>query len=184
MEKKKIRQNFVNSVILKPSIVYSVDDKFTTRFMTLLSRLPFMPIYYKGETKFAPIHVTDLVDIIFKIIQSKNNDLILECTGPEIFTFKEIIQKLLNAIQKKRVLLPLPESLAAVSAKILQLLPNPLLTEDQLKLLKYDNIKSGLYKTNFDLGFEAIKQFDEEINKYSYNWRSGGQFANEEKLNN
>jgi len=181
---KKIRQNFVNSVILKPSIVYSVDDKFTTRFMTLLSRLPFMPIYYKGETKFAPIHVTDLVDIIFKIIQSKNNDLILECTGPEIFTFKEIIQKLLNAIQKKRVLLPLPESLAAVSAKILQLLPNPLLTEDQLKLLKYDNIKSGLYKTNFDLGFEAIKQFDEEINKYSYNWRSGGQFANEEKLNN
>ena len=181
---KKVRKNFINSVILKPSVVYSVDDKFTTRFMTLLSRLPFMPIYYEGKTKFTPIHVTDLVDIIFKTIQSKSNDLTLECIGPEIFTFKEIIQNLLNSIQKKRVLLPLPQSLAAVSAKILQLLPNPLLTEDQLKLLKYDNIKSGLYKTNFDLGFEAIKQFDEEINKYSYNWRSGGQFANEEKLNN
>ncbi len=180
---KKIRQNFVNSIILKPSVVYSVDDKFTTRFMTLLSRLPFMPIYYNGETKFAPIHVTDLVEIIFKMIQGKNNDLILECIGPEIFTFKEIIEKLLNSIQKKRILLPLPYSLASFSAKILQLLPNPLLTEDQLKLLKYDNIKSELYKTNFDLGFETVKQFDDEINKYSYNWRSGGQFANEEKLN-
>ena len=180
---KKVRKNFINSVILKPSVVYSVDDKFTTRFMTLLSRLPFMPIYYEGKTKFTPIHVTDLVDIIFKTIQSKSNDLTLECIGPEIFTFKEIIQNLLNSIQKKRVLLPLPQSLAAVSAKILQLLPNPLLTEDQLKLLKYDNIKSGLYKTNFDLGFETIKKFDAEINKYSYNWRTGGQFANEEKLN-
>jgi len=124
-----------------------------------------------------------LVEIIFKMIQGKNNDLILECIGPEIFTFKEIIEKLLNSIQKKRILLPLPYSLASFSAKILQLLPNPLLTEDQLKLLKYDNIKSELYKTNFDLGFETVKQFDDEINKYSYNWRSGGQFANEEKLN-
>ena len=147
--------------------------------MTLLSRLPFMPIYYNGETKFMPIHVTDLVDIIFKTIQSKDNDLVIECIGPETFTFKEIIQKLLKSIQKKRILLPLPLSLANLSAKILQILPNPLLTEDQLKLLKYDNIKSGLYKTNFDLGFKTNKLFDDEINKYSYNWRSGGQFANE-----
>ncbi len=178
----KIRKNFINSVILKPSIVYSVDDKFTTRFMTLLSRLPIMPIYYKGATKFMPIHVSDLVDIIFKIIESKNNDIILECIGSETFTFKEIIQKLLNSIQKKRILLPMPLSLANISAKILQLLPNPLLTEDQLKLLKYDNIKSGLYKTNFDLGFKTSKLFEDEINKYSYNWRSGGQFSVKENL--
>ena len=69
--------------------------------------------------------------------------------------------------------------MANLSAKILQILPNPLLTEDQLKLLKYDNIKSGLYKTNFDLGFKTNKLFEDEINKYSYNWRSGGQFAEE-----
>ena len=73
--------------------------------------------------------------------------------------------------------------MANLSAKILQILPNPLLTEDQLKLLKYDNIKSGLYKTNFDLGFKTNKLFEDEINKYSYNWRSGGQFATEERLN-
>ena len=76
----------------------------------------------------------------------------------------------------------MPLSLAKITAKILQLLPNPLFTEDQLKLLKYDNITSGLYKTNFDLGIKTSRLFDEEINKYSYNWRTGGQFANKENL--
>ena len=176
---KKIIKNFKNYFILKPSIVYSVDDKFTTRFMTLLSRLPLMPLYYNGKTKFNPIHVADLVNIIFNIIESKNENLVLECIGSETFTFKEIIQKLLISIQKKRLLVPMPVQLASLSAKILQLLPNPLLTEDQLKLLKYDNISSGLYKTNFDLGFNTEKKFDDEIKKYSYNWRTGGQFATE-----
>ena len=174
---KNIKQNFKNFVIIKPSIVYSVDDNFTTNFMTLLSRLPIMPLYYDGKTKFSPIHVSEIVDIIYNIIEKDYSGLTLECIGPEILSFKEIILNLLSSIQKKRLLLPLPGPLASITAKILQLLPNPLLTEDQLKLLKYDNVKSGIYKTNFDLGFEANKKFNIEIDKYSYNWRTGGQFA-------
>ena len=100
---KKIKSNFENFVILKPSIVYSVDDKFTTRFMTLLSRLPIMPLYYNGNTKFNPIHVSDLVGIILNTIENQNNNLVLECIGPEILTFKEIIEKLLISIQKKKI---------------------------------------------------------------------------------
>ena len=175
---KKIKKNFENSIILKPSIVYSVDDNFTTNFMTLLSRLPIMPLYYKGQTKFNPIHVSDLVDIIIEIIDSKYNKLTLECIGPEQFTFKEIILNLLDSIGKKRLLIPLPNQIAAFSAKLLQLLPKPLLTEDQFKLLKYNNVVSGIYKSNFDLGFKTNKLFKYEINKYSYNWKIGGQFAN------
>ena len=78
----------------------------------------------------------------------------------------------------KRILFPLPFPIASLTAKILQLLPKPLLTEDQLKLLKYDNISSGIYKTNLDIGLEAPRIFKSEIDKYSYNWRTGGQFAN------
>ena len=178
---KKILKNFKQSIILKPSIVYSVDDKFSTRFMTLLSRLPIMPIYYEGKTKFAPIHVTDLIEILLQIIEKQKQSLILECIGPETLTFKEIILKLLKSINKKRLLLPLPRPIASVTAKFLQLLPNPLLTEDQLILLKYDNINSGINKTNFDLGILSNKKFEQEINKYSFNWRTGGQFS---KLNN
>ena len=180
----KIKQNFNKSIILKPSIVYSVDDKFTTSFMSLLSTLPIMPLYYNGRTKFTPIHVSDMVNIIFNIIESKENNLILECIGPEVITFKEIIIKLLKSIDKKRILLPLPLPFAKLTAKFLQLFPRPLLTEDQLKLLKYDNCKSGKYKNNYDLGYISKKKFEDEINKYSYNWKKGGQFANNSTIGN
>ncbi len=175
---KKVKQNFKKSIILKPSIVYSVDDKFSTRFMSMLSMLPLMPLYYGGKTKFTPIHVADLIDIICNIIESKEDSFVLECIGPEVLTFKEIIQKLLKSIGKRRILLPLPLPIAKMSAKFFQLLPNPLLTEDQLTMLKYDNCKSEKYKNNFDLGYMSKRKFEIEINKYSYNWKIGGQFAN------
>lgn len=174
---KRVRQNFSNAVILKPSIVYSVDDNFTTNFMRLLSMLPIMPLYYEGKTQFTPIHVSDFTDIIYNIIQKKITGEIIECVGPEVFTFKEIILKISKAIKKKRLLISLPMFLARFNAKIFQIMPNPLLTMDQLRLLKYNNITSGKYKTNFELKFEANKKFEEEINKYSYNWSEGGQFS-------
>ena len=80
---------------------------------------------------------------------------------------------------KKRILLPLPLFLANISANILQLLPNPLLTKDQLSLLKYDNILSGKYITNSKIGAPSSKIFKEEVKKYCYMWRDGGQFSTE-----
>ncbi len=178
----KIKNNFDRSVVLKPSIVYSVDDNFTTNFMTLLSRLPIIPIYYDGKTKFAPIHVTDLTQIIFDVVQGKVDEQTIECIGPEIFSFKEIILKLLKAIDKKRLLIPLPLTIAKITAKIIEIMPNPLITVDQIKLLKHDSIPTGQYKTNFEIGLSANRIFDEEIEKYSFNWRSGGQFSKDKFL--
>ena len=178
-----VKNNFDKAVVLKPSIVYSVDDNFTTSFMTLLNRLPIMPIYYQGKTKFAPIHVSDLVQIIFDVVEGKTDIQTIECIGPEILSFKEIILKLLNSINKKRLLIPLPLVLAKITAKIFELMPNPLITVDQVNLLKYDNIPSGKYKTNFDLGLRANRFFDKEIEKYSFNWRDGGQYSKDQFLN-
>ncbi len=174
---KKVRENFSKSVILKPSIVYSVDDNFTTNFMKLLSILPIMPLYYDGKTKFTPIHVSDLANIIFEIVQKNINQETIECVGSEVFTFKEIMLKILKSINKKRLLFSLPLPFAKLNAKLFQLMPKPLLTMDQLKLLKYDNIISKKYKTNFDIKINANKKFENEINKYSFNWTSGGQFS-------
>ena len=61
-------------------------------------------------------------------------------------------------------------------------MPNPLITLDQIKLLKHDNIPSGRYKTNFDLGLRSSRFFDEEIEKYSFNWREGGQYSRDKFL--
>ena len=177
-----IKTNFKRYVILKPSICYGSSDKFTTKFMKLLSLLPFMPLYYKGKTKFAPIHVSDFVEIIFQVIQKDLSNLTIECVGPEILSFEKMLKTILKSIDKKRLLFPLPYQLAKLSAKLFQLMPEPLLTEDQLKLLRYDNILSGKYKTNFDLGFKSEKKFENEIDKYSYNWRVGGQFSNKKEV--
>ena len=174
---KNVRNNFRDSVILKPSIVYGIDDNFTTNFMFLLSRLPFMPLYYNGDTKFVPIHVSDLTEIIFQTISSEIKNETIECIGPEVLSFKDILKKLLKTIRKKRLLIPVPLPMAKITAIILSLLPKPLLTSDQLRLLKYDNVPTKKNKTNFDLGLDANKKFEDEIEKYSYNWRSGGQYT-------
>ena len=174
---KEILKNFPLSTILRPSVVYSVDDNFTTNFMTLLNRLPVFPLYYNGQTKFMPIHSSDLVDIIYNIISQNIYSKIIECVGNETLSLKEIIEKLLNLIDKRRILLPVPLFFGKLSAKFFQLFPKPLLTEDQLKLLKYDNVKSGKYKTNSDIGFPAKCLFEKEVEKYCYMWRQGGQFS-------
>ena len=174
---KEILKNFPLSTILRPSVVYSVDDNFTTNFMTLLSRLPVFPLYYNGKTKFMPIHSSDLVDIIHNVISENVYSQIIECVGPETLSLKEIIEKLLNLIDKRRILLPMPLIFGKLTAKFFQLLPKPLLTEDQLRLLKYDNISSGKYKTNIDIGFPAKYLFEKEVEKYCYMWKQGGEYS-------
>ena len=176
---ERILKNFPLATIIRPSIVYSVDDNFTTNFMTLLNRLPIFPLYYEGKTKFAPIHCSDLTDVIFNVITNNVNSKIIECVGPEIISFKEIIEKLLNLIGKKRLLIPMPLPIAQMSARVFEIMPKPLLTRDQLKLLKYDNVLSGKYKSNSDIGVPSLRYFDEEVKKYCYMWREGGQFSTE-----
>ena len=176
---EKILKNFPLATIIRPSIVYSVDDNFTTNFMTLLNRLPIFPLYYEGKTKFAPIHCSDLTDVIFNIISNNVNSKIIECVGPEIISFKEILEKLLNLIGKKRLLIPMPLPVAQLSARCFEIMPKPILTRDQLKLLKYDNVLSGKYKSNSDIGVPSLRYFDEEVKKYCYMWREGGQFSTE-----
>ena len=174
---KEILKNFPLSTILRPSLVYSSSDSFSTTMMTLLSRLPVFPLYYSGKTLFMPIHAKDLVEIIFNVVSKNTNSQIIECVGPETMTFKEILEKLLKLIGKRRLLLPVPLIFGKTIAKVFQLMPKPLLTEDQLRLLKYDNVASGKYKTNIDIGLPAKSLFESEVEKYCYMWREGGQFS-------
>ncbi len=172
-----IQKNFPLAIILRPSVVYSVDDNFTTNFMTLLSKLPFFPLYYNGDTKFTPIHCSDLTDIIYHVISKNIYSKIIECIGPETISLKEILKRLLKLISKNRLLIPFPFLLANMSAKLFQLFPKPLLTVDQLILLKYDNVPSNKYQTNADIGVPSTRMFDQEVEKYCYMWREGGQFS-------
>ena len=175
---KLAQENYNNITILRPSLVYSVDDSFTTRFFSLLNLLPLFPLYYGGKTKFTPIHVTDLAQIIFGVINKNIDEKIIECIGPQVFTFKDIIKILLKSLNKKRLIINLPLPIAKLMAKTIETMtPNPVFTMDQLNLLRYDNIASGNYKTNFDLNLGANLKFENEIEKYSYMWKEAGQFS-------
>ena len=174
---KEILNNFKKSVIVRPSIVYSVNDNFTTQLMTLLGLLPIFPIYYNGKTKFRPIYCSDLTNSITKIITDDIRENVIEFVGPEEMSFKDILGKLLSSIEKKRLLLPMPISLARMTAYIFELLPKPLITNDQLRLLQYDNVLSGKYKSNNDFGFNCSSRFEDEVNKYSYMWKNEGEYS-------
>ena len=152
--------------------------------MTLLNRLPVFPLYYGGNTKFTPIHCSDLTDIIYHIISKNIYSKIIECAGPEIMSFKEILERLLRLINKKRILLPFPLTIAEMTARLFEVMPKPLLTRDQLKLLKYDNVLSGKYKSNSEIGVPSVRYFDEEVKKYCYMWKEGGQFSTERYSSN
>ena len=115
---KEILKNFPLSTILRPSLVYSSSDNFTTSMMTLLNRLPVFPLYYSGKTLFMPIHAKDLVDIIFNVVSKNTKSQIIECVGPETMTFKEILEKLLKLIGKRRLLLPVPLFVGKTIAKV------------------------------------------------------------------
>ena len=174
---KNIKNNFNHATILRPSVVYSVDDNFTTNFMTLLNRLFVFPLYYNGDTKFMPIYCSDLTEIIYQVISKNIISKTIECVGPETISLKDILKRLLKLTEKKRSLIPLPLFLAKLSAIFFQLLPNPLLTLDQLKLLRYNNVASGKYKTNFDIGIPSVRRFDVEVEKYAFMWKESGQFS-------
>ena len=172
-----IQKNFSLATILRPSVVYSVDDTFTTSFMTLLSRLPLFPLYYRGDTKFMPIHCSDLTDVIYHVISKNIYSKIIECVGPETISLKDILYKLLKLLDKNRLLVSFPLFIGKITASFFQMFPKPLLTKDQLILLKYDNVISGKYQTNFDINVPSTCFFEEEVKKYCYMWREGGKFS-------
>ena len=179
----KIRENYPKAIIIKPSIVFSVSDSLTTKFMSILNILPVFPLYYKGNTKFMPIHASEIADLLFYIIDRGITSKSIEAVGPEELTFKKILQILLKCINKNKLLIPIPLPLAKLSAVFFQIMPRPLITLDQLKLLKYDNIVSGKHETNFDIGCPSKITLEEGVMKYAYNWMDGGQYSLK-KINN
>tara|TARA_Y100001970_G_C14093657_1_gene781406 strand:- start:247 stop:1188 length:942 start_codon:yes stop_codon:yes gene_type:complete len=174
---KNINEFFKSTVILRPSVVFGPEDKFFNTFATLAQFSPMLPLVGGGKTKFAPIYVVDLAKAIVKALELNYSKFkIYELGGPENYSFKELMEMLLNEIKKKRYLVSIPFSFAKFQSYFLQMMPNPLLTPDQVELLKHNNIVSGAYPTLKDLGVEGTK-INEVLHKYIYRYRSGGQFG-------
>ena len=174
---KNILNNFKNSVILRPSVVFGPEDNFFNRFASLAQFLPALPLIGGGPTKFQPIYVEDVAKSIVAILEKEEIDNnIFELGGPEIFTFKELMEILLREIKKKRFLISIPFGIAKFQSYLMQLMPTPLLTPDQVEMLKYDNVVSGQYPSLRDLGITGTT-IQSILPKYIYRFRTGGQFG-------
>ena len=174
---KNIQDTFKPSVILRPSVVFGPEDKFFNTFASLAQFSPALPLVGGGKTKFAPIYVGDVAKAIVKALELNNTEpKIYELGGPENYSFKELMEILLREIKKKRFLIPIPFGFAKFQSYFLQMLPNPLLTPDQVELLKHHNIVSGDHPTLKDLGITGTP-IQSILSKYIYRFREGGQFG-------
>lgn len=174
---KNIQDTFKPSVILRPSVIFGPEDKFFNTFASIAQFSPVLPLIGGGKTKFAPIYVEDVAKAIVKALELNNSEhKIYELGGPENYSFKELMQILLTEIKKKRFLISIPFSVAKFQSYFLQMMPNPVLTPNQVEMLKYNNIVSGKYSTLKDLGITGTT-IQRILPKYIYRFRAGGQFG-------
>ena len=173
---KNIQNNFKPSVILRPSVVFGPEDKFFNTFASIAQFSPGLPLVGGGKTKFAPIYAGDVAKAIVKALELNNSGpKIYELGGPENYSFKVLMEILLTDIKKKRFLIPIPFVAAKFQSYFLQMMPNPLLTPDQVELLKHNNIVSGDHPTLKDLGITGTP-IQSILPKYIYRFRTFGQF--------
>ena len=174
---KNIQDNFKPSVILRPSVVFGPEDKFFNTFASIAQFSPVLPLIGGGKTKFVPIYVGDVAKAVVKTLDLNNAEPeIYELGGPKNYSFKELMEILLIEIKKKRFLIPIPFGMAKFQSYFLQMMPSPLLTPDQVEMLKHNNIVSGDYPTLKDLGVSGTP-IHSILPKYIYRFRTGGQFG-------
>ena len=173
---QKALNNFKNTVIIRPSVVCGTEDNFTNLFAKL-SVAPIIPVVKTGYN-FQPILVNDVATAIVKAIEVKKNEgKIYEIGGPKVISFGDMIKSILNIIKKKRFVIDLPMPLAKIQASLFSLMPKPLLTRDQCKILnEADNIVSGDQLTLEDLNIKP-DDVEQAMSKWLWRFRDGGEFA-------
>jgi NADH dehydrogenase len=178
---KRAKAAFPGAIILRPSIVFGPEDSFFNRFAGLARLSPFLPLIGGGETKFAPVFVGDVAEAVARLVdKGEASGTTYELGGPEVFTFKQLMRFTLDTIGRSRLLLPLPWGLAKVQAAILGLLPKPLLTMDQVELLKSDNVvgeaaqREGRTLEGLGITPQGIEGI---VPGYLYRYRKAGQFT-------
>jgi uncharacterized protein YbjT (DUF2867 family) len=168
------------ATIFRPSIVFGPNDAFFNRFAALALLSPVLPLIGGGLTRFQPVFAGDVAAAIAKAAAGEAKPgAIYELGGPEIFTFRELMEFVLATIGRRRLLLPLPFGIARLQAAVLELLPKPPLTRDQVELLRTDNVVSDAARnegrTLADLGI-VPRSVAAIVPAYLWRFRKAGQF--------
>lgn len=176
-----VKETIRDAVIVRPSIIFGPEDAFFNRFANMARFSPALPLIGGGETKFQPVFVGDVAEAIARSVDGKlTGGKIYELGGPQRLTFRECMETMLETIGRKRLLVPVPWWLAEIQGSILGMLPNPLLTKDQVILLRSHNVvsqkaeKDG--RTFAGLGITPTS-VGSVLPSYLWRYRPAGQFT-------
>ena len=176
-----VRAAFPDAVILRPSVVFGPEDGFFNRFAAIARLSPFLPLIGGGETRFQPVYVADVADAVMAVLKTPAAaGQTYELGGPEVYSFKALMELLLKQIRRKRMLLSIPFEFTGPGAWMAEFLPEPPLTRDQVELLKHDNVVSEDALTFDDLGIHPTA-LEVIVPLYLDRFRVGGRYA-EQKL--
>ena len=150
-----VRAAFPEATILRPSIVFGPEDSFFNRFAAMARLSPALPLIGGGHTLFQPVYVGDVADAVLRALSDPGTQgKTYELGGPKTYSFKALMELMLATIGRRRLLVPVPFGIAEIQGAVLQLLPVPPLTRDQVALLKRDNVVAEGALTLADLGIE------------------------------
>jgi uncharacterized protein YbjT (DUF2867 family) len=176
-----VMETVPDAVIYRPSIIFGPEDGFFNRFANMARFSPVLPLIGGGETKFQPVFVGDVAEAVARSVDGKvERGKIYELGGPQVLSFRQCLEEMLEIIDRKRILVTVPWPIASMQAAILGMLPNPLLTKDQVTLLKTDNVvsaeaeKAGRTFAAIDLQPQTIASV---LPSYLWRYRAAGQFT-------
>jgi NADH dehydrogenase len=169
-----------STVIMRPSILFGPEDDFFNRFAALARISPALPLVGGGLTRFQPVFVGDVASAIADAVDGKARPgTVYELGGPDVRTFRELMQFVLTTIERKRLLVSLPFFMARVQATFLQYFPKPVLTPDQVEMLRSDNVVSQAAtseaRTLQGLGIDPAP-IEAIVPSYLWRFRKTGQF--------
>lgn len=178
MGEAEVLRLFPKAIIFRPSVIFGAGDSFFNKLGALTRLFPVLPVF-GGRTKFQPIYVGDVAEAIAAAAQGRAEPGIYELGGPEVMSYRQIMEHVLKATNRTNPLLPLPLGAGRLLALPMGLLPNPLITGDQVTLLGIDNIVSPdavrAGHTLKDLGIEP-RPLEAVLPSYIWRFSPNGQF--------
>ena len=177
---------YPDAFVLRPSIIYGPEDNFFNQFAGMMQISFMLPLIGNGVTKFQPVYVGDVAEAVVSCLNDKvRSGTVLELGGNKVLSFRECLELLLEITNRKRLLVPIPFEIAKWLGKLLQILPKAPLTEDQVELLRTDNVVS---QNAIDHGrtLEGIgiipKTLATILPTYLWRFRVHGEFEQPEKV--
>jgi len=167
---------FPEATILRPSVLFGPEDDFFNRFAEMSRFAPALPLIGGGRTCFQPVYVGDVAAAVMKALaEPACRGKVYELGGPKVYSFKELLQIMLQVIGRRRALVNLPFGIARLQAAFMELLPVPPLTRDQVTLLRNDNVVAPGALGFHDLSIEPTA-LEAIIPSYLERYRAGGRF--------